>query len=345
MSKGAAVSVLLDTYGGTAGPDALLQAAARLSVQGGPQVALLGDLATMRTRLSHVGYDPMRLRLVDAGVAYPHVTGDRLAADRAARKALPRAIELLAVGDAAALVSTSSADVVREVAAAGLPRIEASLPLAEAAVFPTMPPRPNHQPHALLVDVAGAGAADADALCGYALMGAAYARVVSGIREPHVALLSTGLELEAGPAAVVEAHRRLKNAGGFHFVGNLRATDLPRRMADVVVVDGITRHTVRGLLESVADMTVDAARYAWRKKVTWRVAMRLLSEGVGLLRRVNEFKEYGGAPVLGLSKPVIVADDAAGAQAVGNALKLAAKCVRRGLNPEIERMHALWQNP
>lgn len=336
------VSVLVDTYGGSEGPDTLLAAAARLSVTRGPNIVLLGHGETMRTKLAQLAYDPMRLRLVDAGLSYANVTGDRLASDAVARRALPQAVELVASGEADALVSTTAAELVMQAATAGLSRADTRLHVAEAAVFPTMP-RPGHDdPLALLVDVSGRGGDDADALCSYALMGAAYARVVTGIREPHVGLLSTGLQARDGPDAVVQAHERLRRATGFRFVGNLRATDLPRGMADVVVVDGFVGHTVRGLLESVADMTVEAARYAWRRKVTWRVAMRMLSEGVGLLRKVNEFKEYGGAPLLGLRAPVIVADHASSEQAVSNAIKLAAKCVRGELNGEIDRMATEW---
>jgi glycerol-3-phosphate acyltransferase PlsX len=92
---------------------------------------------------------------------------------------------------------------------------------------------------------------------------------------------------------------------------------------------------VRGLLEGITDLTVDAARYAWKTRTTWRVGLRLLSQGVGMLRRVSEFREYGGAPLLGYSELVLLADPASGPVAISNAFKLAGKCVRGGLSAAV----------
>jgi glycerol-3-phosphate acyltransferase PlsX len=65
--------------------------------------------------------------------------------------------------------------------------------------------------------------------------------------------------------------------------------------------------------------------------MTWRVGLRLLSQGVGMLRKVSEFKDYGGAPLLGLRDLVLVASSESGEPAFENAIRLAATCHRRGL--------------
>ncbi len=343
----ATANIVVDTYA-PGGPQPILEAAARLSVQGGPHIALVGEISAMRLALDQLGYDPMYLRLVDSGVAYPHETGDSLAGDRAARNALPAAFKLLGNGDADAMVTASRAPLVLDLGTEHLGTIAEGLPVAQAAVFPTMPRRSSDDPLALLVDVSGRNAGGAHALCAFALLGAAYTRVVSGVREPHVALLSTELSAQSGPEIVVDAHAGLKTAPGMHFVGNIRATDLPRGLADVVVADGFAGHAVHGLLDALTELTVDAARYAWKTKVSWRVAMRLLKKGVGMLKRVSEFKEYGGAPVLGLKRTVILAAPGSPSLALANAVKLAAKCSRRGLDDEVRRVIGMtdaWQPP
>jgi len=273
----------------------------------------------------------MRLRLVDSGVSCPPPGADHIARQQATRATLPTALALLASGEAQALITASEERVVLPLARAHLAPLSANIPVCSAAVFPTMPRSSSADPLALLLDVSGEATSTAAMLVGQARLGAVYSRVVSGIRQPQVALLSTGLESSDGPPAVVAAHSALRQLAEVRFVGNLRAVDLPRGYADVIVTDGFTGHAVRGLLEGLTDMTVDAARYAWKTKLTWRVGLRLLSKGVGMLRKVSEFKEYGGAPILGLDALVLIAAPDSGEVAFSNAIRLAAKCVRRDL--------------
>ena len=327
--------VIVDTYA-TGGPDNAIAAAAKISLQRGIHVLLAGDERSLRQRLAGVSYDPMWLSTVHCPQPWARQTGDDLAARAALEVALPAALAKFSEDEADALVSASVPDVVLRLCTEHLEAAVEGLPVAEAAVFPTMPRRSTDDPLALLVDVSGTRSDGPHELAAFAMMGAAYARVVTGVRTPHVALLSTGLDPSSGPADVQAAHATLRGGSSMRFVGNLRAEDLPKGMADVVVVDGFSGHAVRGLLEALTDITVEAARYAWRKRVSWRVAMRLLSEGVGMLKRVSEFKEYGGAPVLGLSRPVIVADPDSSVEALANAIKLAAKCHRRDLVGEIQ---------
>lgn len=339
------VTVIVDTYGGANAPQDALLAAALLSRSPGARLVLVGDVNELQRRLADVGYDPMRLRLVEAGEPYPAPGVDHFARSRAAEAALPAALRLLSRGEGDALVTASDERVVLRLARAHLQPLAPGVPVAAAAVFPTMPRGGNTDPLALLLDVSGDASPSTETLVGQARLGAVYARVVSGVRQPNVALLSTGLEASDGPPAVVAAHKALRALKELHFVGNLRAVDLPRGHADVVVTDGFTGHAVRGLLEGLTDLTVDAARYAWKTKVTWRIGLRLLSQGVGMLRKVSEFKEYGGAPVLGLNGLLLIAAPDSGEAAFANAVRLAAKCARRDLLGQLRQAMATSEMP
>ena len=330
-------TIVVDTYGGNAAPDAILAAAAKQSLSGKAHLLLVGDAAELQRRLAGLSYDPMRLRIVGAPAPYPRQTGDALAATQAARVALPVALGLLVDGEGDALVTAAPPGVAWEIACETLTPVVSGVTPALASVVPTLPRTSGDDPFALVLDVSGRPTTSAGQLIAYASMGAAYAKVVSGVRQPQVSLLSTGLGLEEGPPSVVAAHRALKRSSAFQFVGNMRAVDIPRGYADVVVSGGFTGHAVRGLLEGLADLTIDAARYAWKSKVTWRAGLRLLSPGVGMLKRVSEFKEYGGSPLLGLDRLVLVADPDSSEAAIGNAIRLAGKCVQRGLRDEVAR--------
>ncbi len=330
-------TLVIDAYGGADAPRAVVAAAAARSLEGRARLVLVGDASVLGAELGRHGYDPMRLRIVGAGVPQPHVTGDDLALREAARASLPICLEMLREGEADALISFSPPEVVQALARETLAPLRPGLQAALASVVPTMPRSGNEDPLALLLDVSGIPTQDPAAICDWAVLGATYARVVSGIRQPSVGLLATDVDPGAGPDFVRVAHRALRRGPGVRFVGNLRAVDIPRGLADVVVVDGFAGFAVRGLLEGITELTVDAARYAWKTRTTWRVGLRLLSQGVGMLRRVSEFREYGGAPILGLERLVLVAAPTSTEAAAGNALKLAGKCVRRDLEGELRR--------
>lgn len=324
-------TIVVDTYGGQQAPAAMVRAAARVARQGTCQVVLVGDVAVLQDQLGLIPYDPMTLRLMPGGAAAPRRPGDTLGQRMAAQSGLPVAMRLLSDGEADALVTASHPDLVRDLVTTHLPMLTGAQALATAAVVPALP-RPGHdEPLALLLDVSGRRTVDAGELVQYAVLGATYARVVSGVTEPAVALLSTGTSAADGPTEVIEAHRRLRQQPGLRFIGNIRATDLSRGLADVIVTDGLVGHAVHGLLEGLTDLTVEAARYAWRTKMTWRVGLRLLSQGVGMLRKVSEFKDYGGAPLLGLRDLVLVANADSQEPAIENAIRLAAACHVRGL--------------
>ena len=328
-------TIVVDTYGGAAAPQGIVAAAARMARQGVARVVLVGDVARMQECLSLLPYDPMTLRLVGAPAAYPRQPGDTQAQARAARLGLPIAMELLRTGEADALLTASPQALVLELAELHLAKLPGLSAVAAAAVFPTMPRASGDDPLALLLDVSGRRVTSADELVAFAVLGSTYSRVVTGVTEPHVALLSTGAEPGDGPPDVVEAHQKLKRIIGLRFMGNVTATDLARGHADVVVADGLVGHTVRGLLEGLTTLTVEAARYAWRTRMTWQLGLRLLDRGVGMLRKVSEFQQYGGAPVLGLQHLVLIASPESAEVAFENAIKLATRCTHRDLQEEL----------
>jgi glycerol-3-phosphate acyltransferase PlsX len=325
-------TVVLDTCGGHGAPTAVIRAAAR---QGVANIILVGDLAVLQGQLSLLPYDPTTLRLVPAPVGAPR-TGDTRAWAQAAAVALPIAMQLLVDGEADALVTASPPELVEQLAALHLPKLPHVDRLYTASVFPTVPRKEDGDPLALLLDVSGRRVQNAAELVQMAELGSTYARIVTGEPQPAVALLSTGPGALDGPPEVQAAHAALQVHGGLRFVGNLRPTDLARGYADVVVTDGLVGHAVRGMLEGLTSMAVEAARYAWKTKVTWRVALRLLAQGVGMLRKVSEFQAYGGAPLLGLQHLVLVAHEDSGEQAFDNAIRLAARCQSRDLQPALD---------
>src|SRR5262249_59199881 len=123
--------------------------------------------------------------------------------------------------------------------ARGGPRRRGGRRAARPAVSPTELRRgEKDDPFSLILDVGATIDATAEDLVGFAVMGSAYAKLVSQNRRPRVALLSNGTEPGKGPPSVVGAHAALVETTELNFIGNIEGIDIPRGVADVVVTSG-----------------------------------------------------------------------------------------------------------
>src|SRR5262245_50708303 len=217
--------------GGDAGPghvvDGALAAARHLDLG----VALVGPVAKVEAEAaSHAGYDPARVRLVDADAVVEMDESPAVALKRKPRASIKVAADLVARGEAAALFSAghTGATVIAAHAAFGtLPGVDRP---ALAVTIPT-----GRQP-AVLLDVGATVESRPAHLLQFAIMGAVYARVGLGIDSPRVALLSIGEEESKGNELTREAHRLLKGAP-VAFVGNIEAREVYSGAVDVIVCD------------------------------------------------------------------------------------------------------------
>ena len=166
-------------------------------------------------------------------------------------------------------------------------------------------------------------------------MGSAYARRISKLPSPRVALLNMGVEASKGGETLVAAHRRLRRMPALNFVGNVEGNDLARGGADVIVCEGLLGNVVLKLVEGIAEVFTDVASAAARRRLTWRIGLALLARGIERLRELTDYTQYGGAPILGFENLFIKCHGRSNARAVANAVKVAAKAVRDRVPAEI----------
>lgn len=341
------IRVALDGMGGDHGLEATVQGAAMLSREDVDiEVLLVGDVPALSERLEQVSYDPSRLRLVSAD-GYVRMDQDpRRALEEAPGCSILTAARLVAAGEADALVSAGNTGATILSAAEVFQRLPGIRRAALASVYPTEARHgPKRDPFALILDVGATLSATADDLVGFAIMGSAYSSIISEIDAPRVALLSNGTEPNKGTPAIVEAHRRLA-AGPLNFVGNVEGLDIPRGTVDVVVCDGFLGNVVLKMLEGVAEVFRDMAKDASGKRLQWWLGLSMLGGGLRELRRLWDWKTYGGAPLLGLDGVVIKAHGRSEARAIRNAIKVAAKAARGDLIGRIrEGMKAMEHAP
>ena len=227
-----------------------------------------------------------------------------------------RAAKAVGAGEADALVSAGATGALLAASLFHVKRIRGVHRPAIAALVP-LPGKP-----VLLLDAGANADVRPEHLVQFAYMGAAFMQAVQGVARPRVGLLSIGEEPKKGTADVVAAHERLAE-GTLDFAGNVEGTDLTAGVADVVVTDGFTGNDALKLMEGTAKTVAGAVRDAIRGGVVSSVGGLLVRGRLGTLREQLDPNATGGAILLGVRRPVVVAHGKSTAQGIANAVRLA----------------------
>ena len=330
-------AIAVDAMGGEHAPEAVVQGVAAVSLSTDIDCVLVGDEARLEPLLEATAYNPERIAILHASEAIGLQEDPRAAARYKRHTAsLFVALREVAEGRCAAAVSAGNPGAAIAASLRELTLLPGVGKAAMASVYPRAAEVAGQDPLALVLDVGATVRCTADELVRFAVMGSTYARVISRVTEPRVALLNMGRDPLQGDAALTTAHRRLRDLRGLNFVGNIEGHELTSGRADVVVCEGLLGDIVLKLLESVANMAVDltgsAAQRGWR----WRAGMAIMASGTDRLRALADYASYGGAPVLGFEQLFLKAHPGSQAQAIGNAVKVAAKAARDGLIPALK---------
>ncbi|MDQ6772317.1 MAG: phosphate acyltransferase PlsX [Candidatus Dormibacteraeota bacterium] len=166
-------------------------------------------------------------------------------------------------------------------------------------------------------------------------MGAVYARELWGRPDPGVGLLSNGEEEDKGDELVREAGARLRRSAGVRFIGNVEPKDVLGGRVDVVVADGFVGNVAIKMAEATAELIFEQMRREVPRGVRGRVGGLLIRPGVRRIRDRMDWREFGGAPLLGVDGVAVVAHGRSDARAVRNAVRVAQQAVESGLAAKI----------
>lgn len=335
------VNIAIDAMGGDDAPAAIVQGACEASLIIEAILHLVGDEAAIKALLKKYPHDEARIRIIASDGVIPMDAKPRDALAAMPNASLPMAVGLCARGEADALVSAGNTGAVILACANGFQRLPGVTRTALAAVVPTERRRgPKADPFTLLLDVGATVRVKAEDLVGFALMGAAYSSVISKNERPKIALLSNGTEPSKGTEEIVAAHQMLLAVSDIDFIGNVEGVDIPRGNADVIVCDGFTGNVVLKMFEGVSETVMRLARYAYKSRLSWKIALALLSRGIKQLKSVTDWQQYGGAPILGFDRICIKAHGRSGPRAIKNAIKVANRCIEQDLAGRISRQLA-----
>ena len=189
----------------------------------------------------------------------------------------------------------------------------------------------------MLIDCGANADCRPEMLVQFAKMGSIYMENVMGIDNPRVGLANVGTEDTKGDALRVETFPLLKESG-LHFVGNIEARDIPFNAADVVVADGFTGNIILKLYEGTGMALMDRIKGVMMSKGKNKLAAAVLKKDMKKMAKSIDPNEYGGAPFLGVNKPVFKAHGSSKAGTFCNAIGQAAEYARADVVGKISEL-------
>ncbi|MBR3148730.1 MAG: phosphate acyltransferase PlsX [Eubacterium sp.] len=194
---------------------------------------------------------------------------------------------------------------------------------------------PSAEKPFLLMDCGANAECRAEFLYQFGLLGSIYMKNVMKYDNPSVALANNGSEETKGTPVVKEAYQLMKDAP-YNFIGNIEGRQIPYGDADVVVADGFTGNLILKMYEGVAKVLMNGIKQAFYKNTLSKISYLGVRSGINDMKNQFDYKEYGGAVMLGVKKPVIKAHGSADARTFKNAVKQAVWFLETDLINKIE---------
>jgi glycerol-3-phosphate acyltransferase PlsX len=316
--------------GGDNAPDDVVRGALRSVRELGVGVTLVGRRERIEPLLRAGPPGVKDVQVVDASDVVEMGEHPANAVRSKPQSSIVRACDLVASGDAAAVVSAGNSGAtlaaallrVKRIAGIARPAIGTSLPSADRPVF--------------MLDVGANAECKPEWLAQFAVMGDIYSRSMVGVTTPRVGLLSNGEEAEKGSDLVRAAHPLLE-ALPLQFIGNVEGKDIFRGRVDVVVTDGFTGNVALKVAEGAGEFLFAAISRAARSSRMGTIGGALLKPRLRPLRDTMDYRKTGGALLLGIAGEVVIAHGRSDEEAMVNAIRVAADAVARDVSGSIAK--------
>ena len=198
----------------------------------------------------------------------------------------------------------------------------------------SFPVIPNSESCFMLIDCGANVDCKPEALQQFGIMGSIYMEKVMGFSNPRVSLANIGTEDGKGNELQREAFALLKESG-VNFVGNVEARDVPNDAGEVVVADGFTGNVILKMYEGVAILLLGKLKKVFLKNLRNKIAAALVLKDLKQFKKQYDYNEYGGAPLVGCSKPIFKAHGSSKERTFFNAVRLTKAYVEGHVTEEI----------
>lgn len=325
------MKIALDAMGGDHAPAEIIKGALKASqLYDDIGIILVGREADIKSELGD-NYNKDKIQIHNAEEVITMADSPSRAIRKKKDSSIVKGITLVKEKKADGFVSAGNTGAVMAAGLFGLGRLKGIKRPSILINFPNISGRTIVLDNGANTDTKG------ENLLQFAIMGQIYARKVLGIKNPRTGLLSIGEEKEKGNQLVKEAYDLLKNDIRIsNFVGNVEGRDIFNGTCDLVVCDGFVGNVVLKTTEGVASFMFKLLKDAFMKDIRAKLGALLLKPYLKSLKDKTDYRQYGGAPLLGVNGVVIISHGSSDDLAIVNAIKVARDTIESNLVNEIQ---------
>ena len=324
--------IAIDTAGGEYAPHEIVKGAIKAAQEYEVEIALVGSKSILHVLASRYS-KKVGLTIIEASQTIELHESPMKAVRSKPGSSIVVGINLVRDGKASAFVSAGNSGAVLCAALLNLGMLEGIERPALGSIINIIPSAP-----ALLIDAGVNVDCRPRHLVQFARLGAAYVEQLFGIRPPRIGLLNNGEEETKGNRLVQESYQLLKKTD-LNFVGNVEGHDILKGTADVIVTDGFTGNIVLKTIEGLNDTFLSSLLHIGQIfSSAYRLPARALHRDIGMdsWSKRLDYREYGGACLLGINGTVIISHGRSQAKAIKNAIGLAKQSAERSTSPKIK---------
>ncbi len=323
------MKILIDVMGGDNAPQAPIGAAVKAANELDVHMVLVGDTEVIEKELKNYKYPEENISIVHAPDVISNYDEPAKAVRQKKNASVVVAAQMLKKGEGDAMLSMGSTGALLTAGLLIVGRIKGVLRPALATLLPTA------QGPKLLLD-AGANTNCRPAnLAQFGIMGDVYMHNIYNIESPTVGLISNGEEEGKGDDLTKKTYPIMKEAP-FNFIGNIEGRDVMLGNCDVMVCDGFVGNVVLKTVEGMGKMISSKVKGIFKKNIITKIGALFVMGGIKDFRKAMDYREYGGAPLLGCKKPVIKGHGSSDVKAAFNAIRQAKLFVATDVIKDIE---------
>jgi glycerol-3-phosphate acyltransferase PlsX len=322
------MKIAIDAMGGDFGPEPIIEGVVKALEEKNFIAYLVGNEKIIKPLVPQKYTD--KVRFINSE---DYIRMDESATEALKRKesTIYKSIELLKNGEVDAVVSAGHSGASMSLATLRLGRIKGIKRPAIVAFLPTI-----KKHYAFLLDAGANVDCEPENLYQFGLMGEVYAKIALNRENVTMGLLSNGEEESKGNSVTKEAFKMLKEKFP-NFVGNVEGGDIFKGEVNVIIADGFVGNIVLKTSEGVAETIGTLIKNEIKSSgLLQKIGALLLKPVFKGLKKVTDYAEYGGAPLLGVNGCVIIAHGKSNSKAIKNAIFQAIKYVENDVNNKIK---------
>lgn len=324
------MKIIVDAFGGDHAPLEIVKGVADAISEYGVDAVLCGDEQILKKLIHEQKISFNGIEFAQANSVIPVETEPTEILKSYSDSSMAIGMKLLANGGGDAFVTAGSTGAAVVGASLIVKRIKG---VKRPALAPIIPDAKGCH---IIIDIGANAECRPEMLVQFGIMGSAYMQTFMGVKNPRVGLVNIGTEETKGLDLHVETNKLLK-AAPINFIGNVEARDLPLGGCDVAVTDGFVGNIILKHTEGMGKFFAMELKNILLGSFTSKLAALVLKKSVNEFKKKMDYTEYGGTPLLGISKPVIKAHGSSNAKAIKNAIRQAKNICENNVIEKIEQ--------